>query len=137
MGLWLAAGFMETFFCVLAMIPYQEMMLDKEFMLFPLLFGFAGPFFYLRPYITFREGTESYSIYERIQFLPVDYGEIQKMRTIYLAKFVAKIFPIVFLLQMLFSYWFFKITIANVVYAVLIGLVWPFLSNLPAAWFSR
>lgn len=136
-GLWIAAGFFELLYCVLMMIPYQEMLEDKGFLVFVLLLGFAVPYFYLRPYITFRENTESYSIYERIKYLPVDFREIQKMRTIYLAKFVLKTAPIVILLQLIVSYCSYEVTIANVVYAIFGGILWPFISNLPIAWFSK
>lgn len=136
-GLWIAAGFMEVFYGVMMMIPYQEMAEEGAFLMLPLLFGFAGPFFYLRPYIAFREDTEYYSIYERIKYLPVDFREIQKMRTIYLAKFVGKIAPVFILVQLLATNFSYEITMGNVMYALFGGLIWPFLSNLPVAWFSK
>lgn len=136
-GLWIAAGFMEAFYLGMMAIPYGEMAEEGAFILFPLLFGFAGPYFYLNPYIVFREDTKTYSIYERIKFLPVDFREIQKMRIIYLAKFVVKIAPAIILIQLLTTGFSYGITVESVVYAVFCGLVWPFLSNLPIAWCSK
>ena len=137
MGLWLAAGFMEVLHGVMMMVPYQEMLEERAFILFPLLLGFAGPYFYLSPYITFREDTVSYSIYERIKYLPVDFREIQKMRTLYLAKFVGKIAPIFILCQLFFAHFSYGITWGNVVYAFFGAIIWPFVSNFPIAWFSK
>lgn len=136
-GLWIAAGFMEAFYFGLMAIPYQEMLEEGAFIIFPLMCGFIGPYFYLQPYITFRENTESYSIYERLKYLPVDFREIQKMRTIYLAKFVLKIAPAMILVQLLTANFSYEITIENVMYAVFFGLIWPFLTNLPIAWYSK
>lgn len=136
-GLWIAAGFMEVFYLGLMAIPYQEMLEEGAFMIFPLMCGFAGSYFYLQPYITFREDAESYSIYERLKYLPVDFREIQKMRTIYLAKFVLKIAPAMILVQLLTTNFSYGITIENVMYAVFCGLIWPFLTNLPIAWYSK
>lgn len=137
LGPWIAAGFMEVFYFAMMAIPYEEILEEGAFVLFPLMLGFFGAYFYLNPYIVFREDTKTYSIYERIKFLPVDFREIQKMRTIYLAKFVAKIAPMIILIQLLTTHFSYGITVESVVYAVFGGLIWPFLSNLPVAWFSK
>lgn len=136
-GIWIAAGFMEIFYFVFMAIPYGEMIKEGVFILFPLMCGFAGAYFYLNPYLVFREDTKYYSIYERIKFLPVDFREIQKMRTIYLAKYVIKIAPAMVLVQLLTSKFSYEITWECVVYAIFCGVIWPFLSNLPIAWFSK
>lgn len=136
-GMWIASGFVEAFYFFMMAIPYQEMIEEGAFMLFPLVLGVFGPYFYLHPYLLFREGTQYYSIYERIKFLPVDFREIQKMRTIYLTRFVVKIAPAMILVQLLTTHFSYGITIESVGYAVFCGLVWPFLSNLPVAWYSK
>ena len=136
-GLWIASGFMVVFFCVTMLISYEEILENMKLVMFPMLLGFLGPYFYLNPYITFREGTESYSIYERIKYLPIDYHEIQKMRAAYLAKFVGKVFLAVLFFQVFLMFGAGGFTIENVLYVLLIGLVWPFVSNLPIAWFSK
>lgn len=136
-GVWIAAGFMEMFYLAMMAIPYEEVLEEGVFVLFPMMLGFFGPYFYLNPYIAFREDTKTYSIYERIKFLPVDFREIQKMRVIYLAKFVVKIAPVIILIQLLTTNFSHGITVESVVYAVFCGLVWPLLSNLPVAWFSK
>lgn len=136
-GMWIAAGFMEVFYFAMMAIPYEEMAEEGALALFPLVLGFLGPYFYLNPYLVFREDTKSYSIYERIQFLPVDFREIQKMRVIYLAKFVVKIAPAIILIQLLTTGFSYGITAESIVYAIFCGLVWPFLSNLPVAWYSK
>ena len=119
------------------MVPYQEMREDSGFVAMPMLFGFLGAMLYIAPYLTFREEGNSVSIYEKIKYLPVDYRQIQKMRVWYLIRFVAKIFPVLFLLQMATSYWSKTLTAANLICAILLGLVWPILSNLPFAWFGK
>ena len=136
-GMWIVAGVMEVFYFAMMAIPYVEMIEEGALALFPLVLGFAGPYFYLNPYLVFREDTKSYSIYERIKFLPVDFREIQKMRTIYLAKFVVKTAPAFILIQLLTTHFSYGVTVESLVYAVLGGLVWPFLSNLPIAWYSK
>ena len=110
---------------------------DSGFVAMPMLFGFLGAMLYIAPYLTFREEGNSVSIYEKIKYLPVDYRQIQKMRVWYLIRFVAKIFPVLFLLQMATSYWSKTLTAANLIYVILLGLVWPILSNLPFAWFGK
>lgn len=136
-GVWIVAGFMEFLYLVMMAIPYGEMAEEGAVALFPLMFGFFGPYFYLNPYIVFREDTKTYSIYERIKFLPVDFREIQKMRVIYLGKFVVKIAPVIILIHLLTTHFSYGITIESIGYSVLFALVWPFLSNLPIAWFSK
>lgn len=136
-GLWIGAGFLEVLFGIMMMIPYQEMREDSGFVIMPMLFGFLGAMLYIAPYLTFREEGSPVSIYEKIKYLPVDYRQIQKMRIWYLIRFVAKIFPVLFLLQMATSYWSKTLTAANLIYVILLGLVWPILSNLPFAWFGK
>ena len=136
-GQWIGAGFLEVLFGIMMMVPYQEMKEDNGFVVMPMLFGFLGAMLYIAPYLTFREEGNSVSIYEKIKYLPVDYRQIQKMRIWYLIRFVAKIFPILFLLQMATSYWSNTLTVANLIYVILLGLVWPILSNLPFAWLGK
>ena len=136
-GLWLAAGFFGVLYLVFAAVPYQEMLEERAFLILPLMFGFLMAFFYLKPYLTFQENTESFSIYERIKYLPVDLREIQKMRVIYLAKFVLKVAPVLILVQLFTSHFSYEITLEVVLYAIFEGILWPFLSNLPIAWFSK
>lgn len=133
-GVWIGAGFIEVLFAVMMMIPYQEMLHDPGLFVFPVLFGWLGPMLYLKPYQTFAEGQQQCSIYEKIKYLPIDLKEIRKMRVVYLASFVGKIFPIMMILQLLCAYWSFKeITIANIIYAIGMGFVLPVLGNLPGA----
>lgn len=136
-GQWIGAGFLEVLFGIMMMVPYQEMKEDNGFVVMPMLFGFLGAMLYIAPYLTSREEGNQVSIYEKIKYLPVDYRQIQKMRVWYLIRFVAKIFPVLFLLQMATSYWSKTLTAANLIYAILLGLVWPILSNLPFAWFGK
>lgn len=134
-GMWIGAGLMETFFAISMMIPYQEIRLDKGVLAFPLMFGLLGPMLYLVPYRKFMEQQQWCNIYEKLKYLPIDKKEIRKMRAVYLFSFVGKIFPIVFVIQLLFSYWMFdEVTIQNIIYGILTGFVWPYLSNLPMVW---
>lgn len=137
-GMWLGAGIIEVLFVIMMMIPYPEMQTDMSFVVLPLMFGFFGPMLYLVPYITFREGQNSVSIYEKLKYLPIDYREIKKMRVINLVFWVAKIFPIILICQLFFTYFGYgAIHVEDVIYTILMGLVWPIVSNLPYAWFSK
>lgn len=136
-GMWFVAGFFEFLCFIMMAVPYQEMMEEGPLMVIPMLFGSVGAYFYLCPYLSFREGTKTVSIYERIKYLPIDYREIRKMRTIYLAKFVVKIFPAMLVIQLLTTLFSYEITVANVLYAVAASLLLPFFANLPVAWFTK
>lgn len=137
-GIWIGAGIIEVLFVIMMMIPYPEMQTDMGFVALPLMFGFFGPMLYMVPYITFREGQNSVSIYEKLKYLPIDYKEIKKLRLTKLVLFVAKIFPIILICQLFFTYFGYgSIRGEDVVYAALVGLVWPVVSNLPYAWFSK
>lgn len=137
-GMWLGAGIVETMFVISMMVPYQEMKYDMGFVALPWTFGWLGAMLYINPYLIFREEQNSVSIYEKLKYLPIDYREIKKMRTIYLIKFVMKIFPAAFVCQIAFSYFLFQeITFENIVYAVLTGLIWPIASNLPYVWHGK
>jgi len=137
-GMWIGAGILEVLFGIFMMIPYSEMQSDMAFVVLPMMLGFGGGAMYIAPYITFREGMDTVSIYEKIKYLPIDYREMKKLRVKKLVQFVAKVFVIMFGCQMFFTYFGVgKIRLADVVYAILVGLVWPILSNLPFAYFSK
>lgn len=93
---------------------------------------------YIAPYITFREGTDTVSIYEKIKYLPIDYREVKKLRLKKLIQFVAKIFVIIFVCQMFFTFFGVgAIRGEDILYVILIGFVWPIISNFPYVWFSK
>ena len=137
-GMWLGSIIIEVFFVVMAVIPYQEMKQDIWLVGLPMIFGFAGGALYVAPYITFFENQKSVSIYEKIKYLPIDYQEVKKMRLEKLMIFEARIFLIVLVCNLFFSYFGFgAIAAEDVAYVVLIGLVCPIVSNLPYVWFSK
>lgn len=137
-GMWIGAGIVEVLFGIFMMIPYPEMQSDMGFVVLPMIMGFGGAAMYIAPYISFREGQDTVSIYEKIKYLPIDYLEVKKMRLRKLVQFVAKVFVIIFVCQMFFTYYGFgAIRPEDVIYAVLVGLVWPIVSNLPYAWLSK
>lgn len=137
-GMWIGAGILEVLFVVMMMIPYQEMKLDIGLVGLPAILGFAGAALYIAPYITFHEGQNSVSIYEKIKYLPIDYCEIKKMRVTKLVLFVAKIFPVVLVCNLFFTYYGFgAIKAEDIIYVILLGMVWPIGSNLPYAWFGK
>lgn len=137
-GMWIGAGIIEVLFVIMMMIPYPKMQADMGFVVLPLMFGFFGPMLYMVPYITFREGQNTVSIYEKLKYLPIDYKEIKKLRLIKLVLFAVKIFPIILICQLFFTYFGFgNIRIEDVIYVILVGLVWPIMSNLPYAWFNK
>ena len=137
-GMWIGAGFLEVLFGIFMMIPYPEMQSDMSFVALPLMLGFAGGAMYLAPYISFFEGQTGIAIYEKIKYLPIDYREVKKYRLKKLMMFVAKVFVIMFAGQMFFTYFGVgTIRLVDVVYAVLVGYVWPIVSNLPFAMLSK
>lgn len=137
-GMWIGAGIIEVLFVIMMMIPYPEMQTDLGFVVLPLMFGFFGPMLYIAPYITFREGQTSVSIYEKLKYLPIDYREIKKMRLINLVLFAGKVFPVILICQLFFTYFGYgAIRVEDVIYAILLGIVWPIVSNLPYAWFRK
>ena len=66
-GQWIGAGFLEVLFCIMMMVPYQEMKEDNGFVVMPMLFRFLGAMLYIAPYLTFREEGNSVSIYKKIK----------------------------------------------------------------------
>ena len=67
-GMWVGAGILEVLFAIFMMIPYAEMQSDMGMVVLPMLMGFGGGAMYISPYITFREGTDTVSIYEKIKY---------------------------------------------------------------------
>ena len=132
-GMWIGAGFLEILFAISMMIPLQEIVYEPGLVTFPFLLSVLGAMLYIRPYQVFVEERQETSIYEKIKYLPIDIAEIRKMRVVYLVSFVGKIFPIVLILQLLFAHWYFEITLGNVIYAVIMGVVLPIIGNLPGA----
>lgn len=136
-GMWLAAAFMELLFGVLMAVPYQEVKKDPQMLILMLLFGYLGTMFYIGPYLSYRENGKMTSIYEKLKYLPVDYREIQKMRVCYMSKYVMKTGLVLMLFQFATSKFSGTFAMENIVYVVVIGILWPILSNLPMAWFTK
>jgi len=137
-GMWIGAGVLEVLFGIFMMIPYAEMQTDMAFVVLPMMMGFGGAAMYIAPYISFREGQDMVSICEKIKYLPIDGREVKKLRVRKLMLFVAKIFSVILVSHLFFTYFGVgTIRIEDVVYIVLVGLVWPIVSNLPYAWFSK
>ena len=137
-GMWIGAGILELLFGIFMMIPYAKMQSNMGLVALTMIFGFAGGTMYIAPYITFQEGQNTVSIYEKIKYLPIDYREVKKLRLKKLIQFVAKVFVIIFVCQMLFTFWGIgRIRPADISYVILVGFVWPIVSNLPFAWFSK
>jgi len=137
-GMWIGAGILEVLFGIFMMIPYAEMKSDMGFIVLPMMMGFGGAAMYIAPYMTFREGTDTVSIYEKIKYLPIDYREVKKLRLKKMIQFVAKIFVIIFGFYMFFTYFGVgAIRLEDVIYVALVGLVWPVVSTFPYVWFSK
>ena len=137
-GMWIGAGILEVLFVIFMMIPYAEMQSDMGMVVLPMLMGLGGGAMYIAPYITFREGADTVSIYEKIKYLPIDYREVKKLRLKKLIQFVAKIFVVIFVCQMFFTFFGVgAIRGEDILYVVLIGFVWPIISNFPYVWFSK
>ena len=141
-GLWIAAGFLEMLFLIFMAIPLRDYStgegIEAATILLAVLFGWLAPLFYIMPYIAFKEGADQSSISAKLKYLPVDIREIQKMRVIYLTKFVVKLFPMALLLQLCTSWYsYHAIGWQNICYVVGAALIWPLISNLPIAIFSR
>ena len=91
---WIGAGFFQFIFWVCIAAPFQELFgddeLDRAMMLVVMALGWLPSFLYLYPYIVYKEKEQFYSICAKLKYLPVDIREIQKMRLIYLTKFILK-----------------------------------------------
>jgi len=148
-GNWLGAGVAEFFFLLsIGIIPFQEMLEEiigpvecSSDVLFVLIFAVLGwlpAFYYIGPYIAFKEERKDCSITAKLKYLPVDLKEIQKMRVIYVMKFIGKQFLAAFCLQMLAA-WFIchEITWMNVVYVICAALLWPAVLVVPVAIWGR
>lgn len=137
-GMWIGAGILEVLFAIFMMIPYAEMQSDMGMVVLPMLMGFGGGAMYIAPYITFREGTDTVSIYEKIKYLPIDYREVKRLRLKKLIQFVAKIFVVILVFKLFFSTFGMEmIRGVDILYTILVGLVWPVLSVFPYVWFSK
>ena len=137
-GMWIGAGILEVLFGIFMMIPYSEMQSNMGFIVLPMVMGFGGAAMYIAPYITFREGQDTVNIYEKIKYLPIDYKEVKKLRLRKLVQFVAKVFVVIFGCRMFFTYFGVgMIWVEDVIYAILVGFVWPILSNLPFAYLGK
>lgn len=137
-GMWIGAGILEVLFAIFMMIPYAEMQSDMGMIVLPMLMGLGGGAMYIAPYITFREGTDTVSIYEKIKYLPIDYREVKKLRVKKLVLFVAKVFAVIMAFKLFFgTFGFEMIQSMDILYTVLVGFVWPIVSNLPYVWFSK
>lgn len=137
-GMWIGAGILEVLFAIFMMIPYAEIQNDTGMIVLPMLMGLGGGAMYIAPYITFREGTDTVSIYEKIKYLPIDYREVKKLRVKKLVLFVAKVFAVIMAFKLFFgTFGFEMIQSMDILYTVLVGFVWPIVSNLPYVWFSK
>lgn len=137
-GMWIGAGILEVLFAIFMMIPYAEMQSDMGMIVLPMLMGLGGGAMYIAPYITFREGTDTVSIYEKIKYLPIDYREVKKLRVKKLVLFVAKVFVVIMAFKLFFgTFGFEMIQSMDILYTVLVGFVWPIVGNLPYVWFSK
>ena len=137
-GMWIGAGILEVLFGVFMLIPYSEIQSDMGFVILPMLMGIGGATMYMAPYLTFREGNDTVSIYEKIKYLPIDYREVKKLRLKKLIQFVAKVFAVILVIKLFFCA-FGTDTIRNIdiAYTILVGLVWPIISAFPYVWFSK
>lgn len=137
-GMWIGAGILEVLFSIFMMIPYSEMQSDMGFVVLPMMMGFGGAAMYIAPYITFREGQETVSIYEKIKYLPIDYQEVKKLRVKKLVQFVARGFAVILVFKLFFSTFGTEmIRSIDILYTILVGLVWPIISTFPCVWFSK
>ena len=90
------------------------------------------------PYVTFKEDKKDCSITAKLKYLPVNLREIQKMRAWYVIRFVAIQFPVALVLQMMTSWFsYHEITWMNIIYVIWSALIWPLITNLSVAVWSR
>ena len=137
-GMWIGAGILEFLFGIFMMIPYAEIQSDMGMIVLPMLMGFGGGAMYIAPYITFREGTDTVSIYEKIKYLPIDYREVKRLRVKKLVLFALKVFAVIMVFKLFFgTFGVEKIRSMDILYTTLVGLVWPIVSNLPYAYLSK
>jgi len=141
-GNWIGAGFCQVFFWLCIAIPVQEVLAEGEadriMIILGMALGWLPSFLYLCPYIAYKEKGQDCSICAKLMYLPVDIREVQKMRLIYLTKFIIKLFPVSLVLQMLTSWYSYgEISWLNIGYVIVAAGLWPWVLNAPVAWFSR
>ena len=141
-GMWIGAGFVEFLFLLFIAIPAQELFGDSHaerlFLIYDVILGWLAPFLYIMPYVTFKEDKKDCSIAAKLKYLPVSLREIQKMRVWYVLRFVAIQFLVALVLQMLTSWFsYHEITWINIIYVLWSALVWPLITNLSVAVWSR
>jgi len=101
-----------------------------------LLFGPLAGFLYLQPYTNYAENPNTNNVKwvhvtEKLKYMPIDFGEVRKMKAIYLIRFYAIIAPFCVLLQVLTSMFSYKeVTWNNVIYIIAVAFVWPTVVNL-------
>lgn len=141
-GNWIGAGFCQVFFWLCIAVPFQEVIeegqLDRIMILMGMALGWLPSFLYIMPYITYKESGQDCSIVAKLKYLPVDIREIQKMRVIYLTKFIVKLFPMSLVIQLLTTWYSYgEISWMNICYVIVAAGLWPWILNAPVAMFSR
>ena len=141
-GTWIGAGFVEMLFLLFVATPAQEIFgqsdVDRLFLIYGVILGWLAPFLYIMPYVTFKEDKKDCSITAKLKYLPVSLREIQKMRAWYVIRFVAIQFPVALVLQMMTSWFsYHEITWMNIIYVIWSALIWPLITNLSVAVWSR
>lgn len=125
-GVWIGAGFCTLIQAMFLMIPYQEMTGDN-FGIFVFLFGMWSATLYINPYVSYMEKGKQYRIYDKLRYFPVSLKQLRIFRLRKLCKFCFITFAVFLAGQLLFSYiGYHEITLGNVLYVVIGGLVIPF-----------
>lgn len=142
-GNWIGTGCFQLIFWVcIAIVPVQEVVgeseLDRIMIVLGMALGWLPSFLYIMPYVTYKERRQDCSICAKLKYLPVDIREIQKLRLTLLTKFVIKMFPVSFTLQLLTAWYSYgEIGWMNIAYVFVTAFLWPWVLNAPVAWFSR
>ena len=125
----------EVLLIVMMMIPCQVLREEPALLLYFAIFPCYPAMIWMMPYSSIRESEKNVRIYEKIKYMPVDMHQVRMVRIEYLTRILLKSFPVPLAAQLLMALLVYhRIYISNLLYVVLIVLVWPFLFNMLLIW---
>ena len=126
-GMWIAAGFFLLLYSAGMLVPYQDVKAgDHAILISSIYSGIMGVYFYMLPYLQYKQDNKMHRIYEKIQYLPISLKEIRIFRINKLVKFCLKLFPVYCILQILSSWLsYHEIGWGNIFHVVVFGLFLP------------
>ena len=128
-GYWIMSGIGVMIQTIFMFVPYQEICkdgFDRTVIFYVAMSASTAVFMYIMPYTRFKDKGELGTIYNKIKNLPISASVLRSYRLKKVISFTLKLFCISFVGQMFTSLIFFQeITMNNILYPVVCGLVIP------------